>query len=92
MSVHAELAVKALHKNECSVGPDHFALVNFTLVVQITSVILDQTEIGVVWNSIPAILYVDRRPSKRRPSPFKISPFKTSTVALQNVTFNVIEL
>ena len=35
-----ELAVKApfkcaLHKNECSVGPDHFALVSFTLVVQI---------------------------------------------------------
>ena len=25
----------ALHKNECSVGPDHFALVSFTLVVQI---------------------------------------------------------
>ena len=23
------------HKNECSVGPDHFALVSFTLVVQI---------------------------------------------------------
>ena len=28
----------ALHKNECSVGPDHFALVSFTLVVQIKSV------------------------------------------------------
>ena len=25
----------ALHKNECSVGPNHFALVSFTLVVQI---------------------------------------------------------
>ena len=25
----------ALHKNECSVGPDHFALVSFTLIVQI---------------------------------------------------------
>ena len=25
----------ALHKNECSVGPDHFTLVSFTLVVQI---------------------------------------------------------